>query len=185
MKNRALKLLFIWNGVFMLAISLLGPLYAVYVEKLGNGILIISASWSVFLFSTTFFTFLVSRLGEKIRKDHLLMANYLIRAFVWLGFIFIGNIPQLIVLQIFLGLAEALGTPAFEAMFAEHIDKNKDIEEYADWELIQNIVMAIGVLLGGLIVNSFGFKYLFSFMSILAVISFLGILFKPKKVVIE
>ena len=185
MNNRALKLLFFCNGIFVLAGSLLGPLYAVYVEKLGKGILTISTSWAVFLFSTTIFMFIISRIGDGFRKDYLLMAGFLLRAAIWFSFIFISSIPELIFLQILLGLGEALGTPAFEAVFAEHLDKDKPIEEYADWQLIQNIIMALGVLVGGFIVNGYGFKYLFFFMSFLAVVSFFGVLFKPKRVSIE
>ncbi|MDO8619566.1 MAG: MFS transporter [Candidatus Daviesbacteria bacterium] len=182
MNNKALKFLFVCNGIFVLAGSLLGPLYAVYVEKLGRGVLAISTSWAVFLLSTTFFMFLVSRFGDGLRKDYLLMGGFLVRAIVWFMFIFISSIPELIILQIFLGIGEAMGTPAFGAVFAEHLDKDHHVEDYADWQLVQNMMMAIGVILGGLIVNSFGFKYLFFLMSALATISFVGMLFKPNRV---
>ncbi|MDO8621327.1 MAG: MFS transporter [Candidatus Levybacteria bacterium] len=181
MKDGALKILFISNGIFVFADSLLGPLYAVFVQKFADGVLAISISWTAFLISTTLFTFLISRVGDKIRKDDMLMASFIVRAIVWLSYIFVGNIPQLIALQIFLGIGEALGSPSFSAIFAEHLDKNHHVQEYADWRLIANIVTAVGTMLGGLIVAKLGFEYLFLAMSLLAVISFLEILQRSKK----
>ncbi len=182
MRNVTLRVLFLSNGIFVFADSLLGPLYAVFVQKFADGVLAISISWTTFLISTTLFTFLIARVGDKIRKDDLLMASFIIRAIVWLSYIFVGNILQLIALQIFLGIGEALGSPSFGAIFAEHIDKNHHIEEYADWRLIANIVTAVGTMLGGVIVTRLGFEYLFLAMSLLAIVSFLEILHRSKKV---
>lgn len=183
MRNSALRLLFIFNSIFVLAGSLLGPLYAVYVQRLSHdGVLTISTSWSVFLFSTTLFMFLISRVGDRAHKDDLLISGFLVRAFVWISYIFIHSITALILLQILLGLGEALGTPAFSAIFAEHLDKNAHIKEYADYQLISNILSASGVLFGGFVVSTYGFKPLFLLMAILAFISTLGILLRPKKI---
>ena len=184
MKDGVLRLLFVCNGIFVLAASLFGPLYAVYVQRLGhgNGILTISTTWSVFLFATTFFTWLISRIGDKIPKEDLLVAGFLLRAFVWLAYIFITNIPELIVLQILLGLGDALGSPSFDAIFAEHLDKNVHVREYADWHLISNIVSGAGTVLGGVIVTKFGFPLLFIVMAIFALLSTVGVLSHPRRI---
>ena len=78
--NKSLKILFLFNGVFVFAAMLLGPLYAVYVESIDKNILSVSITWAVFLTSATFFTFIVSRKGDSIKeKEHLLMGGFLIR----------------------------------------------------------------------------------------------------------
>ncbi len=182
MKDGALKLLFFCNSIFVLAGSLLGPLYAVYVQGLGHdGILTISSSWSIFLFSTTLCTFIISRIGDKARKDDLLIAGFLVRAFIWIAFIFINSIAELIMLQALLGFGEALGSPAFDTIFAEHLDKNVHIREYADWHLLSNIVTASGTLIGGFIVSRFGFPLLFICMSFGAFVATLITLLNPKR----
>ncbi|EKE00221.1 MAG: hypothetical protein ACD_22C00072G0004 [uncultured bacterium] len=180
--NRALKTLFIYNGIFVFAGSLLGPLYAVYVKGLDAHILSVSLSWAAFLISTTFFTFLLSKFGDRIKhKDYLLMAGYLIRSAVWIMYAFVGNVAALILLQLLLGVGEAFGTPSFDALFAEHLDKGKHICEYSDWKVISNLVLAFGTVLGGFIVSYFGFTILFICMSLLSLAAFFGILFKPKR----
>ncbi|MBI2623443.1 MAG: MFS transporter [Candidatus Liptonbacteria bacterium] len=182
MNNKSLKILFVYNGVFVFAGSLFGPLYAVFVGMIDKEILSVSATWSAFLISTFIFTLIISRVGDKIKeKRNLLLGGFLVRALTWFLFIYATNISYLVFLQILLGLGEALGTPAFEAIFAEHLDARRHIEEYADWKMIMNGMTGIGTLIGGLIAAMLGFQWLFISMGTLALISFFGVLLQPKK----
>ncbi len=183
--NRALKILFLSNGIFCFASSFLGPLYAVYVQNFDNSVFVISTTWAVFLVSTTLFTWIISRIGDRFAKDHLLVAGFLIRGISWLLFVFTQNLAFLIGVQILLGLGEAVGTPAFDAIFAEHLNKNEHVREYSDWKVILNLVTAVGTILGGLIVTKIGFHWLFIFMSIMALLSMLVFQFKPRQVHLE
>ena len=181
MPNRILRTLFLYNGVFVLANNLLGPLYAIYVGGFNTGILPISLSWATYLISATLFMFLLSKLGDKFKKKRLLVClGYIIRSACWLFMSYITTIEQLIVAQFILGIGEALGTPSFDAIFAEHLDKGKHIMDYADWKLITNAVLVLGTIVGGLIVSNFGFPVLFRFMSGLVMISLIGFLVNPK-----
>ncbi len=182
MQNKSLKTLFIFNGIFVFAGSLLGPLYALYVGTFDKNILSVSTTWASFLVATFIFTIIVSKIGDKIKeKEYLLMAGFLVRAIAWFMFVFAGNVFHFVLLQILLGLGEALGTPAFDAIFAEHLDGGKHIKEYADWKLITNGTTAVGTIMGGLIVTTIGFSWLFATMSGLALVSFLGLLIQPRK----
>jgi MFS family permease len=180
--SKALKALYLFNGIFVLAGSLLGPLYAIFVNQVTGGILKVSFSWSVYLFSSTIFMFAMSKFGDRVKeKEYLLMAGFLVRGLCWFSFIFVDSYISLIVIQFVLGIGEALGTPSFDAIFAEHLKNGKHIHEYSDWKAISNLALVIGTLLGGFIVQSFGFDLLFALMSILASIAFLGILVKPRR----
>lgn len=182
MKNKSLKILFIYNGIFVFAGSLLGPLYAVYVGLLDKNILSVSITWSAFLIATVIFTLIISKIGDRIKeKEYLLMAGFLVRATAWLLFIFAGNVFHLILLQTLLGLGEALGTPVFDALFAEHLDGGQHIKEYSNWKLVLSGATGIGTTIGGLIATVFGFQWLFISMSVLAVVSFVGVLIQPRK----
>lgn len=175
MKDPILRALFLFNGIFVFAGSLLGPLYAVYVLKLGDGVISVSSSWSIFVASITLFTFIVSKFKDGERREHdMLLAGFLIRAFVWFAYAYINTIPQLLVLQLINGLGAALGTPSFDALFAEHLDKNHHLNEYANYQVLTNLLMAVGTFLGGILVAKFGFIPLFYIMGSFALISFLG-----------
>ncbi len=181
--NKSLKVLFLFNGIFVFASMLLGPLYAVYVESIDKNILFVSITWAVFLASATFFTFIVSQKGDSIKeKEYLLMGGFLIRSISWILFIFIGSIFHLILVQIFLGLGEALGNPSFDAIFAQHLDEGMQIKEYSAWKLVVNGATAIATIIGGLIVVNFGFEALFIIMSLLALTAFFGVLIQPRDV---
>lgn len=161
---------------------MLGPLYAVYVLKFVDGVMAVSISWAAFLVATSFFTFLVAKNGDKIKdKKNLLLGGYIIRIFCWLAMIFVHSLWPLVVVQIFLGLGESLGTPSFNAIFAKHLDKDKYISEYSSWSLVANLASASGILVGGIMVDHFGFRFLFLLMSLLSLISFFGVLLKPRQ----
>ena len=177
MKNNLLKSLFLFNGLFVFAGSLLGPLYAVYVLHLGDGVVSVSTSSALFVASTSVFIFLVSKFKDgESREEDLLRAGYILRSFVWFGYAFIHSIPQLFLLQIINGLGAALGSPAFDTLFAQHLEKNKHLKDYANYQLLTNIVTAIGTFTGGLFVAHFGFIPLFYIMGSLALVSLLGFL---------
>ncbi len=162
---------------------LLGPLYAVYVESIDKNILFISITWAVFLASATFFTFIVSKRGDSVKeKEYLLMAGFLIRAISWFLFIFVGSIYHLILIQFFLGIGEAFGSPSFDTIFAQHLDEGMQVKEYSSWKLIVNGATAIATIIGGLIVVYFGFNILFIIMSSMALVSFFGVLVQPREV---
>lgn len=182
MDNKALRTLFLYNGIFVGAAAMLGPLYAIYVVKFVDGVTAVSVSWAAFLISTSIFTYIVSRKGDGIKeKEYLLLAGYIVRILSWILLIFVNNLTALVLVQILLGLGESLGTPSFNTLFADHLDKNKHIKEYSSWTLIVNLSSAAGILAGGAIVNNFGFKALFLFMSVLSLVAFLGVLLKPRK----
>lgn len=181
--NRALKVLFTYNSLFLFSSMLFGPLYAIYVNKLGGGVLLISISSAVYYVASTFFMIFVSKWGDRVKeKELLLVASYLIRGLGYIGFIYMNSAVLLILLQTLFGLADALGTPIFGALFATHTDKNEEVLEYSDWSIVSNLVMALGAIIGGYTVSAFGFGFLFVVMSILCFVSALGILITPRRV---
>lgn len=181
--NSALKILFISNSIYYFASLLLGPLYAVYVQNLGGGVLLVSVSTAVFYVASTVFLVYMSRWGDKVKEKELLLAlSYVIRGLAFFSLIYTNTALFLIFLQVIFGLGEALGTPTFGALFAKHLDKKEEVMEYSDWSIVANLVMALGTIFGGFIVSSLGFVYLFVIIGILCFISAGYILFTPREV---
>jgi predicted MFS family arabinose efflux permease len=181
--NKSLKALFVLNSIFVFASSLLGPLYAIYVSKIDSKIISVSLSWAIFMFSSTFFMYFVSKYGDKVKEqEYLLAGGFLIRCLAWFGYIFVSNLTGLIMLQVVLGLGEALGTPSWNAIFAKHLDEKKEIMDYSNWNIINNLMVAIATVIGGVVVTYLGFNFLFVGMSFLALLSFVGVLITPRRV---
>ncbi|MFZ6022275.1 MAG: MFS transporter [Patescibacteria group bacterium] len=180
--NKALKVLFLYNGIFVFGGSILGPLYSLYAEGITQSVAAVSILWATYMFVATIGSLIVASFGDTIKeKEYLLLAGYLLRAFGWFMFLIAGNFYSLLVVQVVLGLGEAVGTPAFEVMVAEHIDKNKHVKEYSLWKVLSNVLVAAGAILGGYLATKFGFTSLFYVMGTLALISFFGVLLKPRR----
>lgn len=181
--NKSLKTLFTLNSIFVFGGSLFGPLYAIYVQGLDNKIVTVSLSWAVFMISSTMFMYFVSKYGDKIKEqEYLLAGGFLVRSIAWLGYLFVTNITGLIIIQTVLGLGEALGTPAWNAIFAKHLDGHKEIMDYSNWHILNNLLVAFSTVLGGILVTLFGFDVLFLAMSMLALVAFVGVLITPRRV---
>lgn len=173
--NRSLKLLLAINSVFVLAGNLLGPLYAIFIEQLGGGVVVASGTWGVMLLTTTLVNFLLIRYGDSIREhEYLLIGGFFLRSIAWLGFALHPNILAIVVLQTLIGAGEAVGSTGFDAIFAEHLDRNHHVRDYASWKTISNFLASIAVVVGGYIVTTFGFAPMFLAMSITA--AFCGII---------
>lgn len=180
--NNALKILYISNGIFVFADRLLGPLYAIFAEKFDADILSISFAWFVYMLSATIFTLIIAKTGDKIKeKEYLLVAGFLIRSLSWVLYIFTANIYIFFLIQIILGIGEAVGSPAFDSIFAKHLNRGSEINNYATWKLVQNFALAIASLIGGFIVFYTNFSILFLIMAILSVFSSIIVLLQPRK----
>jgi MFS family permease len=94
-----------------------------------------------------------------------------------------------LLLQVALGLHEAVSSPAFDALVAEHLDKGQHIKDYSIWKLIQNFTGAIGALIGAVIVKHYGFDIMFFLMAGLAMLSavilYMGMMKKNLEVITE
>lgn len=179
--NKSLKFLLAINGIFVFAANLLGPLYAVFVETIDQKIFSVSLTWSIYLIATTLTTYILFRLGDQLKeKEYLLIAGFLLRAVAWIGLAFSSSLIHIGMAQIIIGIGEALGSPAFDALFAEHLDKDKHIRDYSSWKIISNLFSAIATLAGGFLVASLGFTPLFLLMAAIAVICSILVFLKPR-----
>ena len=180
--KKALKVLFAINGVFVLGAHLLGPLYAVFVnQELGGTALIVSLSWAVFIISTLFFMLVAAKYGDRFKERELLLGmGFLIRAVCWGAYIFVTNIYGLLAVQVLLGLGEALGTPAFNALLAQHVNQKKAVREYSVWAIISRIAAAVATVVGGVVVTTIGFTPLFAIMMVLSIVAFIILIKQPR-----
>ena len=180
--NKSLKLLLGINSIFVIAANLLGPLYALYISRMGGSIAVISGTWSVMLLTTTLVNFVLIRYGDRIKEhEYLLIAGFVFRAIAWIGFVYSGSITSIIALQIVIGVGEAVGSTGFDAIFAEHLDKQCHIRDYAIWKTISNVIAAMATLIGGFVVTFYGFGPMFYFMAIVAIFCAIFTYLLPRK----
>lgn len=160
--KKGLKVLLIADTFSTLALGLLGPIYAIFVEQIGGDIL--DASWAYFtyMFTTGFVMLVLGRWEDAhAHKEAFIITGYMITAVGCLSYIFVFNQVSLIGTQVLFGFASALYVPAFDALYSEFLDAKKRATQWSMEEAMICIATAISALLGGYIVDVFGFTVLF------------------------
>jgi len=182
--NRALKLLLVTNGLILVAGSMLGPIYALFVEEIGGDILAVGSAWAVYAGVAGVTIILISKFEDKIKdKELFLILGYLIIGISFLGYLFVDSKIELLIVQAFIGFGEALYAPAFDALYSEHLSRKARAFGWGLWESMNYIVTAIGALVGSIIVFYFGFSMLFILMAALAFIAAIIVYLTPRKVI--
>ena len=148
-----------------LALGMIGPIYAIFVEQIGGDLL--DASWSYFAFMVTsgIVMYLISHWEDRVKhKEKLITIGYALTAFGALSYYFVDSQLTLVFTQIILGVAEAIQVPAYDAMYSKYLDTKEAASEWGDWEAMRYIVSAVSVLIGGYLATWYGFKVLFIVM---------------------
>lgn len=152
--------------------GMMGPLFAIFSEKVGGDILDITWAWATYLIITGIFYIVVGKLiNGKSYKEKVLVAGYALNAIFTFGYLFVTNPLQLFIVQAGLGIAEAIGTPAWDTLYAKNISENMD--SYA-WGLStgqSQIVTGLAFAFGGLITNFISFDALFVTMGVIQIIA--------------
>jgi MFS family permease len=160
--NRVTKILLIASSLWYFGEGLFGPLFAVFAEKVGGDLLDITWAWSAYLIATGVFYVIVGKVfNNSIYKKHLMVVGYGLNTLLTFCYLFIENKEQLFILQIGLGIAEAISTPIWDTLFSTHLEDN---ESTFHWSLANghtHFVSGIAIAIGGLIANYVSFNALF------------------------
>lgn len=181
-KNKSLKILILINIIFFFGANMFPPVFALFIKEIGGGALAAGSIWAVFAIFTGFLVFILSRFGDKIKeKEYLVAGGYIFRLLAWLGYFFVNALWQIYILQILLAIGEALGSPAFNAIYSEHLNKGRYIKQWGVLSSAHMIVMGFSAFAGGFLVSQFGFRILFLIMVGLAAASFILLIIQPRK----
>ena len=164
--RRELKILLSAAGLFMLAGGLFGPIYAVFVDQIGGDLLTAGGAYGLYSISAGLLIFLISRWEDRVKhQEKLVVVGYILSCMGFLGYLLIKAPIHLFIVQIILGLGEAIVTPAYDSLYSRHLDKGRFASEWGLWESMNYVITAIAAVVGGFLANVFGFKILFVLMS--------------------
>jgi MFS family permease len=181
--NHSLRVLLCTNALILIALALLGPIYAIFVrEQIGGTVIDVSMASAICYFVAGMTTFISGRYADKVKDGAtVLVIGYMVMGFGFFSYLWAVSIPMLFLIQGIIGMGLAIYSPVFNAMYSDHLDKNKETLEWSAWESVNYFTAAIGAVLGGVLVNAFGFKVVFVIMTFLCIGSALYILGLPKK----
>jgi predicted MFS family arabinose efflux permease len=170
--TKATKILLLASSLWYFGEGLFGPLFAIYAEKIGGDMLDITWAWALYLVVTGISYGLVGKLFMKSNyKQHAMIFGYALNAVLTFCYVFVHNTHQLFLLQIGLGIAEALSTPIWDSLFAANLE---DKENSFHWSLASghtHFVSGIAIGIGGLIANYVSFQALFIVMGCIQIIA--------------
>lgn len=186
-----MKLKFSLNQILLTAyiISLFSegvilPIYAIFVQKIGGGVLDAGIALGIFLMGEGIFTALIHT--NKKRSHNQKIKIMVWGWFIWLigiaFYIFISNKWTLFAAQVFLALGNATADPIYDEEFARNTKRTTEEKEWGFFEGGKSFVDGISAIVGGAIVALFGFNVLIYVMVITAAISCALILRYVKKV---
>lgn len=180
--NRALRILLATNGLILLSAAMLGPIYALFVTEIGGDLLDASLTGAIFALAAGITTFLSGKYSDHIKENELVVAfGYTVMGFGFLLYTLVTSIWFLFGVQVIIGFGEAIYAPAYDALYSKHLDGRKSGTQWGAWESMNYFATAVGAIIGGLIVSTWGFTPIFVLMASFCFGSSLYIYFLPRK----
>lgn len=151
----------------------MGPLFAIFTERIGGSVLDISWAWAVYLGVTGIGVIIVGHLSDVLHrgKERLVIAGYVLNAIVTLSYLFIDSPTQLFLGQAGLGIALALANPTWYALYDRHAPRHATGLFWGLADGQGKIFSALAILAGGFIVQRFSFEALFLTMGVIQLIA--------------
>jgi len=181
--NRALRILLITNFLIMLSSAMMGPIYALFVLNVGGDLLDASLTAAILALAAGITSFLSGRYADKVKENELIIVfGYAMVALGYFMYLFVNSIWFLFLIQIIIGFGEAIYAPAFDAVYSKHLNNHRVGVQWGAWETLNYFTFAFGAVIGGLLVQNFGFNVIFLIMMVLCSGSALYIYLLPRRV---
>jgi MFS family permease len=165
------KVLLIGGGFWYFGEGMFGPLLAVFTEQVGGDIFNVSWAWSVYLFVYGSLSIVIGYYADIFNKNLLMVVGYALNAVFTFAYLLVDNPTSLLLVQSGLGVAAALATPTWNALFDEWSNQNVDGFSWGLAEGVASIITAIAILVGGMVVYYSSFTTLFIVMGTMQVIA--------------
>ena len=164
MNNKIIRVLLLAEGFYLFAGGLLGPIWAVYVEEIGGDILDASGAFGAFMLTAALVTYILGRIEDRNRyKAKFVILGYLMGAVGFTGYLFVTNPLTLFGVQAILGITVAVKDPAYDGLYSKFAKKHLTLA-WGEWEAMDYLTAGLSAIIGGLIANYFGFRFLFYLM---------------------
>ncbi|MDE2037810.1 MAG: MFS transporter [Patescibacteria group bacterium] len=175
--NALYKLLISSFTTSTFAESIILPIYAIFVQKVGGSILDAGIAYGLFLITEAAFTMVVHRYKwDANQRIGLMVGGWLI----WLGGVFtyllISDIWMLFVCQVLMAIGNAVADPVIDEELAAHTDMGLEEFEWGIFEGSKAFSDGAAAIVGAAIAAYLGFGVLIWFMVAVATASFLMIL---------
>ncbi|KKS41188.1 hypothetical protein A3H03_00175 [Candidatus Kuenenbacteria bacterium RIFCSPLOWO2_12_FULL_42_13] len=181
--NGPLKVLLIVSGLFTFAFGMFSPIYALFVETIGEDITVAANAWAVFSLTAGLLTFITGKWENKIKETELGIAwSQFVIGFAYVLYYLTDGILMLYLAQAMLGIGMALFWPAFHSTYGKHTTKDEAAWQWSLYDGLAYLLPAVAAIAGGWLAEVYGFGAIFIIMAILSFICGLFVMVLPRKV---
>jgi MFS family permease len=161
---------FLWSGWYLII-----PIAALFVanEIPGGNIQIAATGYSIHLTTRVIFELLSGRYLAKTHDTEKLYAASLgifLTSLALLSFAFTNSIPMMLISYVLAGVGFGIGSPAKNALFSLHMDKDKETTEWSVADGVTFICNAAATAIGGYIAMQYGFQTVFFLAGVISLI---------------
>ncbi len=166
------RLLLLASSLWYFSEGLLGPLFAVFSEQVGGDLLDITGAWAAYLIVSGLAYPVVGRLLNRSRwKFRMIAVGYALNTIFTFAYLLVDNTTSLLLVQVGLGVAEAVATPSWDALFARDLPERDDTFLWGIASGHTQFVSGVAILVGGFIAAYVSFQALFITMGILSLLA--------------
>lgn len=172
--NPALRALLLSNSIVLISLAMLVPVYALFVQQVGGGALSAGLTAGALGLASAVSALLSGKYIDKIQPvntRYVLAVGWALIGCSMLLYLFVHSIAALFVVQLLAGFVKTISAPAFDTLYARHLDKKATGQEYGLWEASFFLTAGVGSILGGIIVAYAGFEGVFIVMAVLAFVA--------------
>ena len=157
------------SNLWLFADGMLGPLFAVFSQKVGGNVLDISWAWAVYIGVTGIFVIIAGAVSDRVSKEKMLVTGYALTAVFTFCYLLVSKPIHLLLVQAGLGLALGLSNPTWFALYDLHTHPDRKGFSWGLEDGTGKMITALAILIGGVIVRYWSFKALFIIMGTLQV----------------
>ena len=170
--TRPTKLLLLASSLWFFSEGLLGPLFAVFSEQIGGDVLDITAAWAAYLIVSGIAYPVVGKLLNRSRwKFRMIAVRYALNTLFTFAYLLVSNTQQLLLVQVGLGIAEAIATPSWDAFFATQLGETDDTFAWGIASGHTQFISGVAIAVGGLIAGFISFQALFITMGTISLLA--------------
>lgn len=164
--NPVIRIMIISDVIWMSALGLLGPIFALFVVEFidGGNAIVAGTATAIFLITKSLLQIPVATLIDKIRgeKDDywFLVAGSTLAALLPILYLFINTPFELYTVQFLIGIVTAVTFPSYMAIFTRHIDTHKEGTEWGVYFTLVDLGAAAAASIGGVLAQTLGFHTL-------------------------
>lgn len=150
------------ESVWSFGAGLFFPIFAIFSTNIGGSIVDAGIAAAIFIFVTAAMEYPIGKLLDRYHEKSFIVFDYFLEGAIFIGYIFVTNTAQLFALQVLLGIANAVGDPAWESLYDRSTPNRTSGSSWANSHFFVGIFNAGGILLGSYLVSLYGFSSVFA-----------------------